>query len=139
MEARTESSRYPIPQTFNSAENIVSLFEPDTLVSAQYFENLRSKTLLEPEKRLMLAVLEDAINCFQDNLLAQFGKRKRLFEEAEEWILAGDRDWFFSFENICEVCGINPEYVSQRLLRWKEKKLPKYPVSKYWERKKMAG
>ena len=139
MEARTESSRYPIPQTFNSAENIVSLFEPDTLVSAQYFENLRSKTLLEPEKRLMLAVLEDAINCFQDNLLAQFGKRKRLFEEAEEWILAGNRDWVFSFENICEVCGINPEYVSQELLRWKEKKLPKYPDSKYWERKKLAG
>jgi hypothetical protein len=81
MEARTESSRYPIPQSFNSAENIVSLFEPNTVVFAQYFENLRSKTLLEPEKRLMLAVLEDAINCFQDNLLAQSGKRKRLFEE----------------------------------------------------------
>ena len=109
------------------------------LVSAQYFENLRSKTLLEPEKRLMLAVLEDAINCFQDNVLAQSGKRKRLFEEAEEWILAGERDWFFSFENICEVCGINPEYVSQGLLRWKEKKLPKHPDSKYWERKKLAG
>ena len=139
MEARTESSRYPIPQTFNSDENIVSLFEPDTVVSAQYFENLRSKTLLEPEKRLMLAVLEDAINCFQDNVLAQFGKRKRLFEQAEDWILAGDRDWFFSFEHICEVCGINPEYVSQGLLRWKEKKLPKHPDSKYWERKKMVG
>jgi hypothetical protein len=138
MEARTESSRYQVPQTFNSDENIVSLFEPDTLVSAQYFENLRSKTL-EPEKRLMLAVLEDAINCFQDTVLAQSGKRKRLFEEAEDWILAGDRDWFFSFENICEVCGINPEYVSQGLLRWKEKKLPEYPNSKYWERTKMAG
>ena len=87
----------------------------------------------------MLAVLEDAVNCFQDNVLAQNGKRKRLFEEAEEWILAGDRGWFFSFENICEVCGINPEYVSQGLLRWKEKKLPRYPDSKYWERKKMAG
>jgi hypothetical protein len=139
MEARTESSRYQVRQTLNSDENIVSLFEPDMLVSAQYFENLRSKTLLEPEKRLMLAVLEDAINCFQHNVLAQSGKRKRLFEEAEEWILAGDRDWFFSFENICEVCGINPEYVSHGLLRWKEKKLPRYPDSKYLERKTMAG
>ena len=44
-----------VKETFNSDENIVSLFEPDTLVSAQYFENLRSKTLLKPEKRLMLA------------------------------------------------------------------------------------
>ena len=87
----------------------------------------------------MLAVLEDAVNCFQDNVLAQSGKRKRLFEEVEEWVLAGDRDWFFSFENICEVCGINPEYVSQGLLQWKEKKLPKSPKFKYWEMKKMAG
>jgi hypothetical protein len=70
--------------------------------------------------------------------LAQSGKRKRLFEEAEEWILAGDRDWFFPLR-ICEVCGINPEYVSQGLLRWKEKKLSRYPDPKYWERKKMAG
>jgi hypothetical protein len=139
MEARTDSFRYQVPQLFNSDENIVWLFEPDALVSAQYFENLRSKTLLEPEKRLMLAVLEDAINCFQDNVLAQRGKRKRLFEEAKEWILAGDQDWFFSFENICEVCRINPEYVRQGLLRWKEKKLSKYPDSKYWEREKMAG
>jgi len=84
MEARTKTSGYQVPQTFNSDENIVSLFEPDMLVSAQYFENLRSKTLLEPEKRLMLAVLEDAINCFQHNVLAQSGKRKRLFEETKE-------------------------------------------------------
>jgi len=139
MEAHTDSFRYQVPQLFNSDENIFWLFEPDALVSAQYFENLRSNTLLEPEKRLMLAVLEDAINCFQDNVLAQRGKRKRLFEEAKEWILAGDQDWFFSFENICEVCRINPEYVRQGLLRWKEKKLPKYPDSKYWEREKMAG
>ena len=84
MEALTEGSRYQVPQTFNSDESIISLFEPDTLLSAQYFENLRSKTLLEPEKRLMLAVLEDAINSFQNNVLAQRGKRKRLFEEAKE-------------------------------------------------------
>ena len=139
MEALTESSRYQVPQTLNSDESIISLFEPDTLVSAQYFENLRSKTLLEPEKRLMLAVLEDAINCFQNNAFAQRGKRKRLFEEAKEWILARDQDWFFSFENICEVCRINPEYVRQGLVRWKEKKLPTYPDSKYWEREKIAG
>jgi len=107
MEARTESSRYQVPQTFNSDENIVSLFEPDTLVSAQYFENLRSKTL-EPEKRLMLAVLEDAINCFQDNLLAQSGKRKRLFEEAEDWILAGIVTGFFPLRISVRFVGSTP-------------------------------
>jgi hypothetical protein len=114
-QARARSSRNKIDGASNS-ERFSSLFEPDALVSAQYFERFRSKTLLEPEKRLMLAVLGDAINCFQDNVLARSGKRKKLFEESKAWILTGDRNWVFSFENICEVLGINPAYLRQGLL-----------------------
>lgn len=106
-------------------EKLTSLFQPDTLLPAQYFETVRRKTHLEPEKRLMLAVLEDGVLCFQDNAWAQTGKRKKLFEEAEEWILEEDNDWVFSFENICEVLGLNPQYVRQGLLQWKEKRSPK--------------
>jgi hypothetical protein len=107
----------------NANERIVSLFEPDALVSTQYFEQLRRKTIWEPEKRLMLAVFEDAVKCFQDNLLEQSGRRQKSFAEVEEWILAKEGDWIFSFENICEVLGFNPDYVRQGLLRWKEKNL----------------
>ena len=46
-------------------EKVSSLFQPDTLLPAQYFETFRRKSHLEPEKRLMLAVLEDAVACFQ--------------------------------------------------------------------------
>jgi hypothetical protein len=138
MEARAESSRYEGRQTFNMDERIASLFEPDELLSAQYFEK-RRKTLLEPEKRLMLAILEDAINCYQDHLLARRSKARRLFTEAEEWVLEKGSDWIFSFKNICETLGFNPEYVRHRLLGWKEKKTVKYPDSKYRQRKKIAG
>ena len=139
MEAQAGSYRFEAREAFNADERIASLFEPDTLLSAQYFGNLRRTTLLEPEKRLMLAILEDAINCYQDNLLAKRGSAGRLFTEAEEWILEKGSDWIFSFKNICETLGFNPEYVRQGLLCWKEKKTPKYPYSQYWERKKMAG
>src|ERR1700730_3368540 len=120
-------------------EKIAFLFQPDTLLSAQYFENFRRTTFLEPEKRLMLAILEDAIKCFQQNLLVRSGRKKRLFEEAEQWITDVSGDWIFSFETICDTLGVNPEYVRQGLLRWKEKQLPKYPDAKVWEGKKMAG
>jgi hypothetical protein len=50
-------------------EKIAFLFQPDLLLSAQYFGNLR-KTILEPEKKLMFAILEDAISCYQSNLTA---------------------------------------------------------------------
>ena len=139
MEAQARSSLYEARQAFNVDERIASLFEPDTLLSAQYFGNLRRTTLLEPEKRLMLAILEDAINCYQDNLLAKRGSAGRLFTEAEEWILEKGSDWIFSFKNICETLGFNPEYVRQGLLRWKEKKTARYSHSKYWERKKIVG
>ena len=138
MEAQAGSSLYEARQAFNVDERLASLFEPDTLLSTQYFGNLRRKTLLEPEKRLMLAILEDAINCYQDNLLTRRGSAGRLFMEAEEWILEKGSDWIFSFKNICETLGFNPEYVRQGLLRWKEKKTTKYPGIKQWDREKIA-
>ena len=45
-------------------ERLPSLFEPDTLLPIQYFEAMRRKHLLEGEKRLILSVLEDGIECF---------------------------------------------------------------------------
>ena len=119
-------------------EKLASLFQPDTLLSAQYFDNLRRKTLLEPEKRLMLAVLEDAIHCFQDNLSAEAVAKKKLFDEVEQWILERDGDWIFSFDRVCDALGFSPEYVRQGLLRWEEKHKPKHDDTE-WERKQMAG
>jgi len=123
----------------NAEEKIASLFEPDTLLSAQYFDNLRRKAILEPEKALILAVLEDAINCFQDNVLAESGKAKKLFDEAEEWVLDEGGDWIFSFRNVCEHLGFNPEYLRRGLLRWKEKKLASQPSRSVWDGTRMAG
>src|SRR4051794_38121419 len=51
------------------AAGIDSLLGPDTLAEPQYFDNLRRKTPLEPERRLIAAILENAIECFQANSL----------------------------------------------------------------------
>lgn len=101
-------------------EDIGSLFQRDTLLVEQYLRNFRRRISLEPEKTLMLAVLEDAINCFKDNVAAESEKKKRLFEAAEQWILADDGDWVFSFQTTCEVLGFSPEYVRQGLIQLKE-------------------
>ena len=124
---------------YRSDEKIASLFQPDTLLSAQYFDTLRRKTLLEPEKRLMLAILEDAINCFQDNLFSQRAKNKRLFDETEEWISTPGGNWIFSFDNVCESLGFNPEYARRGLLRWKEKNRQNQSPSRTWDEKKLAS
>jgi hypothetical protein len=107
-----------------------SLFQPDTLVPTQYFETVRRKAHLEPEKKFMFAILEDAVACFQKYIFVHDGKRIVIFHKTEDWILEKNSDWIFSFENICEVLGFNPSYVRQGLLRWKEMKLAERPRSK---------
>jgi hypothetical protein len=107
----------------SAEERVASLFQPDILLPAQYLETFRKKSHLEPEKRLMLGVLEDAVACFQKYLFARDSKGKGLFRDAEEWISEENSDWLFSFDNICEVFGLNPQYVREGLARWKEKKV----------------
>lgn len=109
--------------SLGAEEKMGSLFQPDILVPTQYFEAFRTKTDLEQEKRLMLAILEYAVASFQKYIFARDSKGKAKFQETEDWILEENSDWIFSFENICEVLGFNPSYVRQGLLRWKEMKL----------------
>ena len=111
-------------------EKMGSLFQPDTLFPAQYFDTVRRKANSEPEKKLMLAILEDAIDCFQKYIFARDGRGKGIFREAEDWILEENSDRLFSFETVCDALGFNPSYVRQGLLRWKEMKLAERSKSK---------
>lgn len=108
-------------RSLGADDKVASLFQPDTLLSAQFFENLQRTTFWEPEKRLMLAILRDAITCCQDNLFTRSIKKKRLLEETEKWIATVDGDWIFSFDSVCEALGLNPAYVRQGLFRWQER------------------
>ncbi|MBI3059911.1 MAG: hypothetical protein HYY81_11500 [Deltaproteobacteria bacterium] len=104
-------------------EQLGSLFQPDALVSAQYFDAFRSEVNLEPENRLILAILEDAVYCFQRYVLSQDTKGKSLFYDAEQWIMEENRHWIFSFENICDFLEIDPDYLRCGLRAWKESHL----------------
>ncbi|WP_424672136.1 hypothetical protein [Candidatus Binatus sp.] len=104
-------------------ERLPGLFEPDTLLPIQYFEAMRKKHLLEGEKRLILSVLEDAIECFMKCIDASTSKGQRLFRDADEWIALEDKRWVFSFDNVCDMLDINPEYMRMGLRKWKEKRL----------------
>jgi hypothetical protein len=127
MDSERSSSAYTKGQTGLTADESTGwLFRPDTVLPAQFFETLKRKTIFEPEKRLMLAILEDAIRCFQGNLLARNLRSQRVFEEAEEWFLGADGDWIFSFDNICDALGLNSAYLRQGLLRWMKNRLPKH-------------
>ena len=100
------------------------LFQPDTMLPSQYFAAaLRRRGALKPERRLIVAVLQDAIECYQKNLFARDGKARQLYADAEEWIDSDDRSHYFSFENICEILEMNPVFVRRGLHEWRHHEL----------------
>ena len=77
---------------------IGSLFQPDTLLGEDYAANFRRKLPLEPERTLLLAILEDAVSCFQKYAGATGQRGRRLFQEAEEWFSGADEAWVFGVQ-----------------------------------------
>ena len=121
MEARIpEGGKMQEKETLD--ERLPGLFEPDTLLPIQYFEAMRKKHLLEGEKRLILSVLEDAVECFMKCIDSPTSKGQRLFRDADEWISLEDKHWVFSFDNVCDMLDINPEYMRRGLRQWKERR-----------------
>ncbi len=118
-----------MPDTIVS-DTFAHLLQPDTLLPSQYYAALKRKATHEPERRLAIAVLQDAVDCFQKHLRARDRKARQLFVEAEEWISSEDRSWPFSFENICDLLQINAAYLRRGLLTWRERALDERPRGK---------
>ena len=106
------------------------LVEPEILLPSQFFDRFRGHSILEGERRLMLAVLEDAVSCFQKYAGATRQRGQRLFHEAEEWFQDEDESWPFSFASICTVLGIDAAYFREQLERWKQRLLALPPQSR---------
>ena len=94
-----------------------TLFQSDVL--AVYEFGAPGKDAKRPEERLMMAVLGDALFCFQRYHKAPDKHGRKIFAEAEHWMQDDSEEWPFSFANICSSLGISPGYLRQQLVRWK--------------------
>jgi hypothetical protein len=91
------------------------LFPPETPLPNQYPSRSAHDTADAPEKRLMLAVLLDAI------IQLRNGDSSDLID-AENWIRDHDAsDEPFSFSNICAVLDIESSYLRRGLLAWRDR------------------
>ncbi|HJU11865.1 MAG TPA: hypothetical protein VJ728_13365 [Candidatus Binataceae bacterium] len=74
-------------------------------------------------------VLVDAIECWRAISLIDIGdedciasSRERLYREANFWIFGNYRNApFFSFTQICDCLGLDPDFIRRRLLEWRRK------------------
>jgi hypothetical protein len=98
-----------------------AIFEPDTLLPSQHADRTGRRRLIEGEHRLMVAILEDAIDVYRKQAAARDTRKRHMFEDAEAWIENRDATWIFSFENICAVLDLDSEYLRKGLHDWKRR------------------
>jgi hypothetical protein len=94
-----------------------------TVVPDELRADLRSHPAIEGELRLCLAVLQDAVETFQKYAAAVTGRERRLFREAEEWLMEPDTGAALSFEYVGEALGFDTDGIRSRLQRWRERHL----------------
>ena len=82
-------------------QDLPSVIQDDTLLSCQWTD-LRRGTCISPERRLYLAILEDALRCIVRGT-ARAAERNRL--DALFWI-RGATDCLVSFEWVCDALSI---------------------------------
>lgn len=86
---------------------------PDALLPEQYFDRLAARTSDTPERRLLFAVLLDAVIQLQRRNTSGCA-------EAERWVRNdAESDSPFAFRNVCEALGIEPAYLARGLLSWR--------------------
>jgi hypothetical protein len=103
--------------------------EPEMILPSQFFDHVGLDASLQPEKRLMLAVLEDAVGTFQKFVTVSTRRGQRLFAEAEEWFSSPSTEWPFDFENVCEALGMEASFLRAGLWRWRDAQRGPAPAS----------
>jgi len=117
----------------------LTMVEPDTMTPLQFYDRIFSEASLVPEKRLMLAVLEDAIASFQrafiqpsspsspsspglptsPNAALESGEHEPEEFDVEAWLESDDMSWPFSFASICQALDMEPEFLRNGLRNWR--------------------
>jgi hypothetical protein len=69
----------------------------------------------------MVTVLELGVNDYIKLARARAPRELEAWHEVEAWVENRDARWLYSFENICDVLGLEPEYLRRGLHTWKER------------------
>lgn len=93
-------------------------FQPPVPQPCNRLDDSQENLFQEPEKLLMFAMLMDAISSFDKLSAVQTMPRRRQWLEARNWLCSNRQDWLFSYRNVCEALGFDPDYLRRGLLSW---------------------
>jgi hypothetical protein len=102
-----------MPRKRTPKNEALAFYEFETVLPAQFYSPQR-RCSLQPEKRLMLAVLEDAVLAYLRGL--------QLVPETRAWFDADDFTWPYSFANLCDALALDRHAVRAALRRQRERR-----------------
>jgi hypothetical protein len=100
---------------------LARILEPDVFLPSQFYGTGGLSRKLEGEKRLMIAILKDAVECLDKYRGARSSSGRSNYLNALSWVEDKSTDWLFSFTNICDLLGFDPDYMRGVLLKREHK------------------
>jgi hypothetical protein len=106
--------REPMERDFSELQGLLPL---------QFRGARRGVSETEPLRRLMTAMLVDAVRCFETKFNAYPSARRQEFAEVRSWIFSDADDGVFSFRAVCDALEVDPGVIRKALTRRQEPEL----------------
>ena len=87
--------------------------EPRAMMPAQWFTQRERRNAQSSIRRLMYAILEDAVSVYTSEVRSS--RQSRTFQQTRRWIDSQDRTWVFSFLRICEALDLDPDAIRREV------------------------
>ena len=92
------------------------------LLPSQFYGSRPGTSDTEPLRRLMAAMLVDAVRCFRTTFETRQPAGRQELAEVRSWIFSDADDGPFSFKAVCEELEMDPQAVRRGLARWAAKR-----------------
>src|SRR5512144_2454870 len=89
---------------------------PLTILHPAQFRDIWNGEGHNPELELAAAVIEAAAADLRNFRYARRRRRQRFYWQAYQWVASDDREWPFSFANLCDVLHLSPQALREQLL-----------------------
>jgi hypothetical protein len=95
----------------------------DPILPAQFYDRGLISIADDGIRRLLGAVLDDAVRTFQSaqTTKALTTRQRTAIREAERWIYDASEGSPFSYGNVCEFLGIDPDAFRKGLSEWRRR------------------
>lgn len=93
---------------------------PLTVLHPAQFRDIWSGEGYSAERELAAAVLDAAAADLRNYRYARRRRRQRFYMQAYQWVASDERDWPFSFVNLCEYLRVSPVALREQLLETRE-------------------